>query len=171
MRTGRFQVDSMVSEGAWWSSSPLLLADLTATYHPIVEAPVSLRKFRRVGIIPSPVGTAVGCRETRSPMSKRENGSGMELGMETLARPPGFVEPHGHESHRGSSRGRIGAAGANAQAAEQVSSGGRGASHGWLGESPAAASAGAAPGSSRTIGRGRSTGKEAGPDRNERPPT
>jgi hypothetical protein len=27
MRTGRFQVDSIVSDGAWWSSSPRLVGD------------------------------------------------------------------------------------------------------------------------------------------------
>jgi len=94
----------------------------------------------------------------------------MELGIQAKARErPGSLEPHGHEVHRGSPRRRIGAAGANAAASEEVSAGGRGASHGWLGESATAALARTTPGSSPTIGRRRATGTQVGPDRNQRP--
>src|SRR6266536_975187 len=56
-------------------------------------------------------------------MSKREDGSSMELRTQSLA--PQRPDPSNHMatgSRRGSSRHRIGAAGANVQAAEQVSS-------------------------------------------------
>ena len=37
MRTGRFHFDSIVSDGALWSRSPFLLADLRAPYpHTVV---------------------------------------------------------------------------------------------------------------------------------------
>src|SRR5512132_3257817 len=43
-----------------------------ATYQASVVAPVSLRKLRRVGMVPPPVGTAVGCQQPRTPIPGAE---------------------------------------------------------------------------------------------------
>jgi hypothetical protein len=67
-----------------------------ATYQAMVEAPVSLRKLRRVSMIPPPVGTAVARRESRSPRSKGEHCSSVELGIEPGHGSAAFVHPHGH---------------------------------------------------------------------------
>src|SRR5512133_101593 len=60
-----------------------------ATYQASVVAPVSLRKLRRVGMVPPPVGTAVGCQQPRTPIPGAEVPR-VELRIQAQARePPG----------------------------------------------------------------------------------
>src|SRR5512133_487917 len=60
-----------------------------ATYQASVVAPVSLRKLRRVGMVPPPMGTAVGCQQPHAPIPGAEVPR-VELRIQAQARePPG----------------------------------------------------------------------------------
>jgi hypothetical protein len=82
-----------------------------ATYQATVVAPVSLRKLRRVGMVPPPWGYR-GCRETRSPiMEARDVSSSMGLGLQAkhgrrpdpsdyrITSPVGVLAPPGRSYH------------------------------------------------------------------------
>src|SRR5215217_5438756 len=89
-----------------WAMARSIQPVCVATYQAIVVAPVSLRKLRRVGMVPPPVGTAVGCRESRSP-SRRAKGPGSGITDPRLGtRAAGILPTTRPRAPRGSSRRR-----------------------------------------------------------------
>src|SRR5512132_2187132 len=51
-----------------WAIARSIQPVWVATYQATVETPVSLRKLRRVGMVPPPVGAAAGCQQPRVPV-------------------------------------------------------------------------------------------------------
>src|SRR6266540_5730276 len=104
-----------------------------ATYQASVEAPVSLRKLRRVGMVPPPMGTAVGCQQPRAPIPGAEvSRIGLRIQANHGSRPdPSTTRPR---THRGSSPRRAWAIDAKPRPAKRVLTDRRGAGHGRRGK-------------------------------------
>src|SRR6266496_3952658 len=70
-----------------WAMARSIQPACVATYHPIVDAPVSLRKFRRVSIIAPPVWAPLSpARKPARRCRSARDGSSMQLGIQALAR-------------------------------------------------------------------------------------
>src|SRR5512132_380995 len=81
-----------------WAMARSIQPVCVATYQATVVAPVSLRKLRRVGMVPPPVGTAVAGRRARRSWKHEDVSSSMGLGIQAKARePPGSVGLQNHQ--------------------------------------------------------------------------
>src|SRR4029453_19484949 len=83
-----------------WGMACSIQPVCVATYQAIVVAPVSLRKLRRVGMVPPPVGTAVAGRDSLAESTRRTSrawASGSSPGTGAAR----ILQPRGHERYRG----------------------------------------------------------------------